>query len=234
MCDSFRGVVLKLGGNATNAAAIGPKPKYQSTRLVHTTMASTAEKCRKKCSFYQHRFSDIPPISSEEYISTLRRADRPSMVLIDARSSAERSISIIPGAISLAEFEQNIVTTLSPDASVVVYCTIGYRSGIEARRLKEKHDGLDGRIQNLDGIVPYTHAIGDMSDQSMQLIDATGERTNVVHIFGRTWNCVHSRFETVHFNAPELALRSSQAGLVSTLRFIQHLLHKTKQRCTCY
>ena len=168
-------------------------------------------------------------------ISTLRRADRPSMVLIDARSSAERSISIIPGAISLAEFEQNIVTTLSPDASVVVYCTIGYRSGIEARRLKEKLDGLDGRIQNLDGIVPYTHAIGDMSDQSMQLIKPdTGERTNVVHMFGRTWNCVHSRFETVHFNAPELALRSSQAGLVSTLRFIQHLLHKTKQRCTCY
>ena len=207
----------------------------ERTRLVHTTMASTAEKCRKKCSFYQHRFSDIPPMSSEEYISTLRRADRPSMVLIDARSSAERSISIIPGAISLAEFEQNIVTTLSPDASVVVYCTIGYRSGIEARRLKEKHDGLDGRIHNLDGIVPYTHAIGDMSDQSMQLIKPdTGERTNVVHIFGRTWNCVHSRFETVHFNAPELALRSSQAGLVSTLRFIQHLLHKTKQRCTCY
>lgn len=172
-------------------------------------------------------------MSSEEYISTLRRADRPSMVLIDARSSAERSISIIPGAISLAEFEQNIVTTLSPDASVVVYCTIGYRSGIEARRLKEKHDGLDGRIQNLDGIVPYTHAIGDMFDQSMQLIKPdTGERTNVVHIFGRTWNCVHSRFETVYFNAPELALRSSQAGLVSTLRFIQHLLHKTRQRWT--
>ena len=29
VCDSFRGVVLKLGGNATNAA-IGPKPKYEA------------------------------------------------------------------------------------------------------------------------------------------------------------------------------------------------------------
>mmetsp|Transcript_2722 Transcript_2722/g.7989 ORF Transcript_2722/g.7989 Transcript_2722/m.7989 type:complete len:233 (+) Transcript_2722:133-831(+) len=196
-------------------------------------MTSTIERCRKKCSFYQQRFSDIPPLSSEEYVSALRRADRPSMVLIDARSSAERSTSIIPGAIALAEFEQNIATTLSPDASVVVYCTIGYRSGMEARRLKEKH-GLDGRIRNLDGIVSYTHAIGDMSDESVQLIKPdTGETTNIVHIFGRTWDCVHLSFETVHFNAPELALRSTQVGLVSTLRFTQHLHYKTRQCCNC-
>ena len=41
------------------------------------------------------------------------------------------------------------------DEIIVTYCTIGYRSGLEARRLKTKYNL---NVMNLDGIVSYTHA----------------------------------------------------------------------------
>ena len=161
-------------------------------------------------------------------------APQPPIVLVDARSAPERHVSIIPGAISLIEFEQDIAKTLPQDATVVVYCTIGYRSGMSARLLREKH-GLEGRrIRNLDGIVSYTHAVGDSPDESLQLVNPkSGERTDVVHIFGPTWDCVHPKYRAVHFNVPELALRSCQVGLMSALRYSQHLYYETRKCCNC-
>lgn len=183
-------------------------------------------------------------MSSEELLELRGKCDRtngnddgealpPPIVLVDARSAPERNVSIIPGAVSTCEFEQDIVKTLPPDATVVVYCTIGYRSGITARRLGEKY-GLEGRIRNLDGIVSYTHAVGDSSDESIQLVNSkTGERTKVVHIFGPTWDCVHARYKTVNFDVSELVLRSCQVGLVSALRLTQHLYFGARRRCNC-
>lgn len=204
---------------------------------------TTAERCRKKSSFYHRRFSDVAPMSSEELLELRGKCKRanenddgeapPPLVLVDARSAPERDVSMIPGAVSLGEFEQDIFKKLPPDATVVVYCTIGYRSGVSARRLGEKH-GLEGRRRNLDGIVSYTHAVGDNPDESIQLVNSeTGERTDVVHIFGRTWDCVHPNYKTSHFDVPELALRSCQVGLISALRFSQHFYYKTRKCCNC-
>lgn len=214
------------------------------TKAAPMAPTTTAERCRKKSSFYHRRFSDVAPMSSEELLELRGKCERtnenddgeaipPPIVLVDARSAPERNVSMIPGAASLPEFEQDVVKTLPPDTTVVVYCTIGYRSGLSARRIGEKH-GLEGRIRNLDGIVSYTHAVGDSPDESIQLINSkTGERTDVVHIFGPTWNCVHAKYKTVNFNVPELALRSCQVGLISALRFSQHFYHKTSTFCNC-
>ena len=217
--------------------------------MAPTTTTTTAERCRKKSSFYRRRFNDVAPISSEELLELRGKCERTNenddgdrepplppplvVVLVDARSTPERDVSMIPGAVSLREFEQDVVRTLPADATVVVYCTIGYRSGYSARRLAEQF-GLEGRIRNLDGIVSYTHAVGDSSDESIQLVNSeTGERTDAVHIFGPTWNCVHSKYHTVHFDAPELALRSCKVGLISALRLTQHLCYKAGKCCKC-
>ena len=213
------------------------------------TTTTTAERCRRKSSFYRRRFSDVAPISSEELLELRGKCERTNengdgepplpppllgpVVLVDARSTPERDVSMIPGAVSLREFEQEIVRTLPADATVVIYCTIGYRSGLASRHLGEKY-GLEGRIRNLDGIVSYTHAVGDRPDESIQLVNSqTGERTDEVHIFGPTWNCVHSKYHTVHFDAPELAWRSCKVGLVSALRLTQHLCYKARKCCKC-
>ena len=172
-----------------------------------------------------------------EYYAT---DDGSPIVVVDVRSEAETLVSIIPGAISLVEFE-NTVTTLPSNAVVVCYCTIGYRSGLEARRLKEKYS-LEGRIRNLDGIVSYTHAdppvLVDNDDSSSNrrekphLVNpTTGEKSDMVHIYGNTWNCVDEAYETTHFSFPVLAVRSVGVCLLSTLRYSQHMIYIAKQCC---
>jgi hypothetical protein len=96
----------------------------------------------------------------------------------------------------------------------ITYCTIGYRSGVEARRLRDKY-GLQGRIYNLDGIVPYTHCIATKNDardhHRPQLIHPkTGEETNKVHCYGSTWaECVNSEhFKPIIFSKQSLAIQN--------------------------
>lgn len=222
------------------------------------SVTTTAERCRKKNEFYQRKFRDVAPMTSNE-LAALRRKDTPAVdptsgpyqsyyatddgspiILVDVRSKAERSVSIIPGAISLDAFENNVASTLPPDAIVVCYCTIGYRSGLEARRLKEKHS-LEGRIRNLEGIVSYTHAdpvvvgVNDSASSSREkphLVDPfTGEKSDIVHIFGKTWDCVDEAYETTHFSLPVLAVRSVGVGILSSVRLGQHMIYLTKQCC---
>jgi len=222
-----------------------------------TTSNIKAKRCREKNEFYQRKFRDIAPMTSNE-LAALQRIeattdgnpyeycyryatnDGSPIVVVDVRSEAERSVSIIPGAISLVEFEDT-VTALPSNAVVVCYCTIGYRSGLEARRLKEKYS-LEGRIRNLDGIVSYTHAdplaLVDIDDNSSNrkekphLVDpTTGEKSDMVHIYGNTWNCVDEAYETTHFSFPVLAVRSVGVGLLSSLRCCQHIVYIIKQCC---
>jgi len=184
------------------------------------------------------------------------------IILVDVRSKSERLISTIPDAVSLQSFEKEIVPSLllllpptitkqivvtnttatsvddgeriisSDDVKVIIYCTIGYRSGVEARRLKDKYSFLKGNIYNLDGIVPYTHAISSLSlprskcdgegDEDLTgetlkklaLIDPrTKQVTDRVHVYGPTWNCVAGGFEAVSFSLPVMLLRSMLVGI---------------------
>ena len=116
--------------------------------------------------------------------SSLRHADRGSLVLVDARSQAERDVSIIAGAITLAQADR---LTPAPDVHVVVYCTIGLRSGHAARDLRKR--GIDA--VNLRGGVLAWLAEGGA------LVDAAGKPTHRVHVYGRRWNVVPDSFEAV-------------------------------------
>jgi rhodanese-related sulfurtransferase len=121
------------------------------------------EQCHCSSQFYQGRFPDIPPFLSRELLEL--PIHPPRVVLVDVRTLPERQVSMLEGAISLAEFDQMAVPTLErhPDARVVTYCTIGYRSGLEARRLRDLYPSLlEGRIYSLDGIVAYTHAVAQL------------------------------------------------------------------------
>jgi len=103
---------------------------------------------------------------------------------------------------------------------------------VEARRLKDKYSFLKGIIYNLDGIVPYTHAISSLSlprskcngegDEDLTgetlkklaLIDPrTKQVTDRVHVYGPTWNCVAGGFEAVSFSLPVMLLRSMLVGI---------------------
>lgn len=131
---------------------------------------------------YQAKYADVPGIDP----STLRAMlDEGSVVLVDVRTDEERATSMIAGAIASDEFERRAEEL--EGASVVTYCTIGYRSAGYAQELRQR--GWDAK--NLDGsILAWTHADGD-------LVDPEGRPTRKVHVYGKRWNLAADDYEAV-------------------------------------
>lgn len=106
------------------------------------------------------------------------------LLLVDVRSPEERAVSYIPGAITTKEFERDLEQY--KNVKVIVYCTIGYRSGKYAQKLQQQ--GV--KVLNLEGsLLAWSHVQGE-------LINATG-MTNKVHIFGRQWQLTSKDYEPV-------------------------------------
>lgn len=106
-------------------------------------------------------------------------------ILVDVRTEAERNVSIIPGAISAADFERTIKAHTGK--TVVCYCTIGYRSAKYAEAMKRR--GI--AVTNFNGsIVAWCQA-------GQKLITPDGRETNRVHVFGPQWDLVPPDYESV-------------------------------------
>lgn len=130
---------------------------------------------------YKKSFPEIVDITAEEL---RERRETGDLVLVDVRTPAERAVSVIPGAITTGDLDSALES--HPDATFVTYCTMGYRSGLFARQLRER--GCD--VLNLAGsILAWTHAGGD-------LICDEGP-TRRVHVFGMKWNLAASDYEPV-------------------------------------
>ena len=124
-----------------------------------------------------------------------------------------------------------------PNLIVVTYCTLGYRSGLQAVRLKRQYPNLN--VYSLDGIVPFTHVLADMDQQeqeqrsemephetqdstgttihegsfSLALVDpSTGQPTNRVHTFGPMWNFSHLSYQAQWFSPVTLLMRVAQVA----------------------
>jgi rhodanese-related sulfurtransferase len=214
-----------------------------STNAAATTMS-------KK---YQSMFPEVASLSSSKLINdTLSKSsdgsirwnvDGENALLVDVRSSPERNVSMISGAISLYDFEervlQNLVDTF-PDVdtpkTIVMYCTIGYRSGMESRRLIHKYpllfqelkrceqneeSHLDCeqqsklRIMNMDGVIPFANALesavtGHPSFKKERVLiqPDTNRPISKVHVYGPSWeHCLSESYDPVMFSNVELAWR---------------------------
>ena len=164
-------------------------------------------------------------------------------IFVDVRTAAERAVSGIQGAVTLLELETNPrkegFNAQSPVR--IVYCTIGYRSGMEAQRLQQRYPHW--RIYNLDGIVAYSHALvnaaataaaaasnfdsttatGQPKQQQQQqhttvtlpriVHPETGEPVNRIHTFGKVWDYLPPQhYEGVHFGRIATLGRTLQVG----------------------
>jgi len=128
------------------------------------------------------KFPDVPDLSPEELME-IRSTD--TIVLVDRRKRVERDVSMIPGAIADEVFESDIESFA--DARIVVYCTIGDRSGNYVKKLRER--GMNA--YNLrGGVLAWAHAGGPF-------IDPQGDETNRVHVYGRTWNLLPEGYVAV-------------------------------------
>ena len=192
---------------------------------------TAAEACRQQSEGYHRHFPDCPTMTSTQLASWMDRCPSSSEVryktedgapvhLVDVRTSPERRVSVIPGSVPLRHFEATVAPALSEDATIVCYCTVGYRSGMACRRLRETHGLSSGRVRNLDGVVAYTHAVREASGADRDgtrvphLVDGrTGEACHRVHVFGPQWDFAAEGFRTIKFSFAQVCLRGAmQAG----------------------
>lgn len=92
-------------------------------------------------------------------------------VVVDVRTKAETDVSVIPGAITKAEFERE--SKRYQGKTVIAYCTVGVRSGRYAKLLASR--GVD--VKNYQG------SILDWVKNGLPLVTLDGEATERVHTY---------------------------------------------------
>jgi rhodanese-related sulfurtransferase len=97
-------------------------------------------------------------------------------VIIDVRDERESSVSILPGAITLDEFEGS---EQHRGKTAIVYCTVGVRSHAYASRLREQ--GWEA--------YNYKGGILDWCRQGLPLTTRDGQPTDRVHTYS-SWYSV--------------------------------------------
>lgn len=148
---------------------------------------SEVDKRSQIAAIYQKYARDFPQVTgiSVTELQKLQQQQQ-NIVLVDVRSPEEIAVSMIPGAISQAEFEQNLAQYTQNQAVVVAYCTIGYRSGKYAEQLRKK--GIN--ILNLEGsLLAWSHIHG-------KLINATGS-SNKIYVFGHKRQLIADSYQPV-------------------------------------
>jgi rhodanese-related sulfurtransferase len=209
------------------------------------------ERCLDEAQSYQRKFPHAPPLASTS-LRSFRTAE--SFRLVDARTQPEQAVSMIQGAVSLQQFrkemesrscihqvlassetEELLEGTKDPSKpAIIVYCTIGYRSGLEATHLRRQYPDLE--VYSLDGIVAYTHALEgcglpssvppDVQELPPLIDPKTSRVTRVIHTFGGAWDLAPSSYNTVQFRPLALVSRLAQVGGTVVVRTIQGVLSR--------
>lgn len=141
-----------------------------SNNVFGTEKTINYEKVKALYSEIQRNYREVPEMS----ISQVRNTPASEMIIVDVRGEEERSVSIIPGAISEKQFEQQT----DQSKIIVAYCTIGLRSAKFVRKIRQR--GIPAF--NLEGsILGWVHENGP-------LVDSKGKAVKRVHIYGPKWN----------------------------------------------
>lgn len=111
-------------------------------------------------------------------------APKAEFVLVDVRSDAEVKVSIIPGAITKADYEKNLAKYKG--RTVIPYCTVGARSGAYAKQLAAR--GV--KVRNYEG------SILEWVGAELPLVTLDGQPTNRVHTYSDRYR-VPSKYQQV-------------------------------------
>ncbi len=99
--------------------------------------------------FVHEAFPDVPQMTTRQ-LAAMQAHDAPDVVLLDARTPAEFNVSHLPGAVlaSNTRMALDALEVNDPERTVVVYCSVGYRSSRLAKQLRAR--GFEN-VFNLEG-----------------------------------------------------------------------------------
>lgn len=130
---------------------------------------------------YKKSFPEVQDISPKQAMELMESGN---IVFVDSRKSKEQKISMLPNAVTENDFMKNLEQYRNQ--VIIGYCTISYRSGKLARKLREK--GL--KMLNLKGgLLAWVHEGG-------KVYDASGE-TKRIHVYRKKWNYPPDGYEAV-------------------------------------
>ncbi len=104
-----------------------------------------------------------------------------NVLVLDARERSEYDVSHLPNAVFIGynSFEKKALDTIQKDRTIVVYCSIGYRSEKIGEKLKKM--GYT-KVFNLYG------SIFEWLNQGYLVVDKNGQPTNKVHTYNKAWS----------------------------------------------
>lgn len=125
------------------------------------------------------KFHDIQWITTQQLADWLADGQRPAPVLLDVRTSAEWNVSHLANArrVDPQATAQEAAGGLAKDAPIVAYCSVGYRSGEMAQRLRAA--GFS-HVQDLEG------SIFEWANEGRPLVHE-GKPANKVHPYNASW-----------------------------------------------
>lgn len=134
---------------------------------------------------YEHYARSFPKVKSVTTAELSGWIESGEAVVVDVREPYEREVSMIPGSVTVEEYESG--RDEFAGKKVVAYCTIGYRSGKYADELRK--DGVE--VYNLEGsLLAWVRDGG-------KIVDPKGKETKTVHVYGPTWNKLPPGYEAV-------------------------------------
>mmetsp|Transcript_7595 Transcript_7595/g.28641 ORF Transcript_7595/g.28641 Transcript_7595/m.28641 type:complete len:192 (-) Transcript_7595:955-1530(-) len=149
--------------------------------------------------------SDSLPLLSATEIQQRSSAGE-TIVLIDVRTEAEQSVSMLPNALAQEAFEADF--RASPErfngAVLVPYCTIGFRSGLYAgklqrkvRQLEAERPGFQASVANSEGVVMWSYEVGEFWTHDPR--SAEPKVVKRLHVYGSEWDVAAEDMETTKF-----------------------------------
>ncbi len=130
---------------------------------------------------FDHRLSrilrfDVPVISVDSFYS-----EKEDFYILDTRTTAEYQVSHIRGAhfMNYSHPDFTLLSDVSKETPIVVYCSIGYRSekiGEELQKMGFTH------VFNLYG------SIFEWVNEGHSVVDPQDQVTNKIHTYGKRWS----------------------------------------------
>ena len=124
---------------------------------------------------------DVPRVTSADLIRGMSSRGIPEysihdnrmILLVDVRGARESAVSMIPGAVTRVEYEENRGDYAN--RRIVPYCTIGYRSAKYTRDLIRR--GVDA--------ANFEAGIMAWAESGLPLVTPDGETTTRIHTWSR-------------------------------------------------
>ena len=122
--------------------------------------------------------NEAPIITREQLIKEKNSGEK--IILLDSREKEEYNVSHLPNAayVGYKNYNFDALQEIPKDAKIVVYCSVGYRSGKTAEKLKSK--GYTN-VYNLHG------GIFDWANNQKPLENDKGATTRSVHGYNDKW-----------------------------------------------